>query len=54
MAKQFKKKDPNKNDLIRKEKLIKTGKMILGIGATAVGVVVSILTNGKFNGPKKS
>ena len=54
MAKKFEKKKTDKKEINRKEKAIGTAKTVGGVILTVVGIGVTLITKGKFNGPTKS
>ena len=54
MAKKFEKKKTDKKEINWKEKAIGTVKTVGGVLLTVVGIGVTLITKGKFNGPTKS
>ena len=54
MAKKFEKKKTDKKEIDRKEKAIGTVKTVGGVIIGIVGLGITIITKGKFNGPTKS
>lgn len=54
MAALFEKKKTDKKQIVKEEKKIKRGKGIVGTLLSIGGIILFVVTNGRFGGPNKA